>query len=172
MNFDDTVMNKLSAIKNIKIKKLIDQTKMKTINSQGITRTMYCKPCTLGSPMLQSNSTGINMGFPKVIHDGISEALIEVFDGENPLKKSQIIKLGISGYEEIAKTINDPNIKKAMAMPAEQLKQIKTQQRKTQASSQKKSGGSAEGHDHHHEEEGPGPAPGDPGDHYSSGIGG
>ena len=61
---------------------------------------------------------------------------------------------------------------KAMAMPAEQLKQIKTQQRKTQASSQKKSGGSAEGHDHHHEEEGPGPAPGDPGDHYSSGIGG
>ena len=147
---------------------------------------MYCKPCTLGSPMLQSNSSGINMGIPKVIHDGINEALIEVFDGENPLKKSQIIKLGISGYEEMAKTINDPNINKAMAMPAEQLKQIKTQQRKTQANSNDNSGGStaggvaadgaAEGHHeeghHHHEEEGPGPAPGDPGDHYSSGIGG
>ena len=66
---------------------------------------------------------------------------------------------------------------KAMAMPTEQLKQIKSQQRKTQAGSKDNSGGStsggsAEGHDHHHEEEGPGPAPGDPGDHYSSGIGG
>ena len=167
----------LASIKNIKIEKLVNQTKMKTINSQGITRTMYCNPCTLGSPMLQSNSTGINMGFPKVIHDGISEALIEVFDGENPLKKSQIIKLGISSYKEIAKTINDPNINKAMAMPAEQLKQIKSQQRKTQrASSKDNSGGvaadgAAEGHheeDHHHEEEDPGVAPGDPGDRYAS----
>ena len=167
----------LANIKNIKIEKLVDQTKKRTINSQGITRTMYCKPCTLGSPMLQSNSSGINMGIPKVIHDGISEALIEVFDGENPLKKSQIIKLGISSYKEIAKTINDPNINKAMAMPPEQLKQIKSQQRKTQAGSKDNSGGSttggsAEGHDHHHEEEDPGTAPGDPGDHYSSGIGG
>jgi len=108
------------------------------------------------------------MGFPKVIHDGINEALIEVFDGENPLKKSQIIKLGISSYKEMAKTINDPNINKAMAMPAEQLKQIKTQQRKTQANSNDNSGGSAEGHDHHHEEEDPGVAPDDPGDRYAS----
>ena len=140
----------LANIKNINIEKLIDQTKMKTINSQGITRTMYCNPCTLGSPLLISNRTGINMGFPKVIHDGINEALIEVFDGENPLKKSQIIKLGISSYKEIAKTINDPNINKAMAMPAEQLKQIKAVQTQVQASRQKKSDGSAE--------EGPGTA--------------
>ena len=147
----------------IKIEKLIDQTEMKTINSQGITRTMYCNPkCTLGSPMLQSNSTGIDMGIPLVVYDGISEALIEAFGGENPFKKSQIIKLGISGYEEIAKTINDPNIKKAMAMPAEQLKQIKSQQRKTQANSNDNSGGSTAGgvaaegrheEDHHHHEE-------------------
>ena len=160
----------LANIKNIKIEKLINQTKMKTINSQGITRTMYCKPkCTLGSPMLQSNSTGIDMGIPLVVYDGISEALIEAFGGENPFKKSQIIKLGISSYEEIAKTINDPNINKAMAMPAEQLKQIKSQQRKTQANSNDNSGGStasgvaadgaaeggaAEGHheEGHHEE--------------------
>ena len=153
MNFDAAVMNKISVIKNIKIEKLIDQTKMKTINSQGITRTMYCKPCTLGSPMLQTNSTGIDMGMPKVIYDGISEALDETFGGENPLKKSQIIKLGIGCYKELAKTINDPNINKAMVMPAEQLKQIKSQQRKTQASSNKSSGGSAEGHDHDHDHE-------------------
>ena len=114
---------------------------------------MYCNPCTLGSPMLQSNSTGIDMGIPLVVYDGVSEALIEAFGGENPFKKSQIIKLGISGYEEMAKTINDPNIYKAMAMPAEQLKQIKSQQRKTQASSNKSSGGSAEGHDHDHDHE-------------------
>ena len=38
-------------------------------------------------------------------------------------------------------------------MPAEQLKQIKSQQRKTQASSNKSSGGSAEGHDHDHDNE-------------------
>ena len=173
----------LANIKNIKIEKLIDQTKMKTINSQGITRTMYCKPCTLGSPMLQTNSTGIDMGMPKVIYDGISEALDETFGGENPLKKSQIIKLGIGCYKELAKTINDLNINKAMAMPAEQLKQIKTQQRKTQANSNDNSGGStaaggvaadgaAEGHHeedhHHHEEEDPGVAPGDPGDRYAS----
>ena len=143
----------LANIKNIKIEKLIDQTKMKTINSQGITRTMYCKPCTLGSPMLQTNSTGIDMGMPKVIYDGISEALDETFGGENPLKKSQIIKVGIGCYKELAKTINDPNINKAMVMPAEQLKQIKSQQRKTQASSNKSSGGSAEGHDHDHDHE-------------------
>jgi len=143
----------LANIKNIKIEKLINQTKMKTINSKGITRTMYCKPCTLGSPMLQTNSTGIDMGMPKVIYDGISEALNETFGGENPLKKSQIIKLGIGCYKELAKTINDPNINKAMAMPAEQLKQIKSQQRKTQASSNKSSGGSAEGHDHDHDHE-------------------
>ena len=171
-------------IENLENKIKINPTKMKTINSQGITRTMYCKPkCTLGSPMLQSNSTGIDMGIPLVVYDGISEALIEAFGGENPFKKSQIIKLGISGYEEIAKTINDPNIKKAMAMPAEQLKQIKTQQRKTQANSNDNSGGStaaggvaadgaAEGHHeedhHHHEEEDPGVAADDPGDHYAS----
>jgi hypothetical protein len=171
-------------IENLENKIKINPTKMKTINSQGITRTMYCKPkCTLGSPMLQSNSTGIDMGIPLVVYDGISEALIEAFGGENPFKKSQIIKLGISGYKEIAKTINDPNIKKAMAMPAEQLKQIKTQQRKTQANSNDNSGGSTaggvaadgaaaggsvEGHDHHHEEEDPGVAPDDPGDRYAS----
>jgi len=142
----------LANIKNIKIEKLIDQYRMKTINSKGITRTMYCKPCTLGSPMLQTNSTGIDMGMPKVIYDGISEALNETFGGENPLKKSQIIKLGISSYKEIAKTLNDPYIKKAMAMPIEQLVQIKSQQRKTQANSNKSSGGSAEGHDHEEED--------------------
>ena len=95
-------------------------------------------------------------------------------------------KLITSIYKEMAKTIDDPNINKAMAMPAEQLKQIKTQQRKTQANNNDNSGGStaggvaadgaAEGHHeeghHHHEEEDPGTAPGDPGDHYSSGIGG
>ena len=155
MNFDDMqTVNKLSVIKNIKIEKLTDEIKMKTINSQGITRTMYCKPkCTLGSPMLQTNSTGIDMGMPKVIYDGISEALNETFGGENPLKKSQIIKLGIGCYKELAKTINDPNINKAITMPAEQLKQIKSQQRKTQASSNKSSGGSAKGHDHDHDHE-------------------
>jgi hypothetical protein len=144
MNFDDTVMNKLSAIKNIKIKKLIDQTKMKTINSQGITRTMYCKPkCTLGSPMLQSNSTGINMGIPLVVYDGISEAINNSLGRVNPLRRNDIINLGIGCYKELAKTINDPNINKAMAMPAEQLEQIKTQKRKTQAGSKDNSGGSA-----------------------------
>ena len=40
-----------------------------------------------------------------------------------------------------------------MVMPAEQLKQIKSQQRKTQASSNKSSSGSAEGHDHDHDHE-------------------
>ncbi|MDA9088776.1 hypothetical protein N9K24_03480 [Amylibacter sp.] len=186
MDYDESVLTILDDFSEnfVTIEKLIDQTKMKTINSQGITRTMYCKPkCTLGSPMLQSNSTGINMGIPLVVYDGISEALIEAFGGENPFKKSQIIKLGISSYEEIAKTINDPNINKAMAMPAEQLKQIKSQQRKTQAGSKDNSGGStaaggvaadgaAEGHHeedhHHHEEEDPGVAPDDPGDRYAS----
>ena len=157
----------LANIKNIKIGKLkTNQTKMKTINPQGITRTMYCKPkCTLGSPMLQSNSTGIDMGIPLVVYGGINKAVIETFGDENPFKKSQIIKLGTSIYKEIAKTINDPNIKKSMAMPAEQLKQIKSQQRKTHAGSKDNSGGSTaggatEGHqydaeyeeDHHHEE--------------------
>jgi hypothetical protein len=157
MDFDDAVMNKLSVIKNIKIEKLINQApKIKTINSQGITRTMYCNPCTLGSPMLQSNSTGINMGIPLVVYDGISEALIETFGDENPLKKSQIIKLGISSYKEMAKTINDPNINQAMKMPAEQLKQIKKILIQVQASRKKRSersGGSAEGHDHDHDHE-------------------
>ena len=137
---------------------------------------MYCNPkCTVGSPLLQSNRTGIDMGIPLVIYDAISEAINKAFRrDENPLNKSDMKKLITSIYKEMAKTIDDPNFNKAMAMPAEQLKQIKTQQRKTQASSQKKSGGSAEGHDHDHdhEYEDPGPAPGDPGDHYSSGIGG
>ena len=153
MDYDENVLTILDDMSEnfVTIEKLIDQTKMKTINSQGITRTMYCNPkCTLGSPMLQSNSTGINIGIPLVVYDGISEALIEAFDGENPLKKSQIIKLGISSYKEMAKTINDPNINKAMAMPAEQLKQIKAVQTQVQASRQKKSDGSAE--------EGPGTA--------------
>ena len=155
MNIPTAVMKKLSVIKTIKIPLIPkDQPKIKTINSQGITRTMYCKPCTQGSPMLQSNRTGIDMGIPKVIPDVISEAIVEIFGGENPLKKSQIIKLGISSYKEMAKTINDPNINKAMAMPAEQLKQIKKQQRKTQANSNDNSGGSAEGHEHDHEDDG------------------
>jgi ABC-type Zn2+ transport system substrate-binding protein/surface adhesin len=77
----------------------------------------------------------------------------------------------------MAKTINDPNINQAMEMSAEQLKQIKKIQRQVQASRKKRSersGGSAEGHDHDHdhEEEDPRTAPGDPGDHYSSGISG
>ncbi|MDB3965891.1 hypothetical protein N9401_06850 [Amylibacter sp.] len=154
-------------------------TQMKTINSQGIKRTMYCNPkCTVGSPLLQSNRTGIDMGIPLVIYDAISEAINKAFRrDENPLNKSDMKKLITSIYKEMAKTIDDPNINKAMAMPAEQLKQIEVQQKKTQAGSKDNSGGSttggsAEGHDHHHEEEDPGTAPGDPGDHYSSGIGG
>ena len=67
-------------------------------------------------------------------------------------------------YEDLVKIIDDPNINKAMAMPAEQLKQIKSQQRKTHAGSKDNSGGSTaggatEGHQYdaeyeedHHEE--------------------
>ena len=99
------------------------------------------------------------------------------------LKLKRYEKTITSIYKEMAKTIDDPNINKAMAMPAEQLKQIKSQQRKTQANSNDKSGGStaaggvaadgaAEGHHeedhHHHEEEDPGVAPDDPGDRYAS----
>lgn len=43
-------------------------------------------------------------------------------------------------YEDLVKIIDDPNINKAMAMPAEQLKQIKSQQRKTHAGSKDNSG--------------------------------
>lgn len=157
MNFDDAVMNKLSVIKNLKIKKLIDQTKMKTINAQGITRTIYCKPkCTLGSPMLQSNNTGIDIGIPLIIYDGISEAINNTLGSISPLKRNDIINLGIGCYKEVATTINDPNINKALAMPIEQLKQIKTLQRQVQASRKKRSersSGSAEGHDHDHDHE-------------------
>ena len=128
-------------------------TQMKTINSQGIKRTMYCNPkCTLGSPMLQSYRTGKDMGIPLIIYHRISEALNEVFVGESPFNRSDIIKIGIICYNEMAMTINDPNIKKAMEMTAEQLKQIEAQQKKTQAGSKDNSGGTSDGHDHEEED--------------------
>ncbi|MDC1410982.1 hypothetical protein N8369_10150 [Amylibacter sp.] len=168
----------------------INPKKMKTINSQGITRTIYSSNAakqglTLGSPIYKKNLSGIDMGIPLVIYDLVNEVTNYAYGGENPFKRREMLDLASKSYEDLVKIIDDPSINKAMAMPAEQLKQIKSQQRKTQANSNDNSGGStaggvaadgaAEGHheeDHHHEEEGPGPAPGDPGDHYSSGIGG
>ena len=164
---------------------------MKCINSEGITRTIYSSNAakqglTLGSPMYKKNLSGIDMGIPLVIYDLVNEVTNYAYGGENPFKRGEMLDLASKSYEDLVKIIDDPNINKAMAMPTEQLKKIKLQQRKTQANSNDNSGGStaggvaadgaAEGHHeeghHHHEEEGPGPAPGDPGDHYSSGIGG
>ena len=131
-------------------------TQMKTINSQGITRTMYCNPkCTLGSPMLQSYRTGVDMGIPLIIYHRISEALNEVFVGESPFNRSDIIKIGIICYNEMAMTINDPNFNLAFAMTPEQLTRIRLQLKKDQATSNNNSGGMADGYDREedHDEE-------------------
>lgn len=129
----------------------INPTKMKCINSEGITRTIYSSNAakqglTLGSPMYKKNLSGIDMGIPLVIYDLLNEVTNYAYGGENPFKRREMLDLASKSYEDLVKIIDDPNINKAMAMPTEQLKEIKLQQRKTQANSNKSSGGSAEGY--------------------------
>jgi len=129
----------------------INPKKMKTINSQGITRTIYSSNAakqglTLGSPMYKKNLSGIDMGIPLVIYDLVNEVTNYAYGGENPFKRREMLDLASKSYEDLVKIIDDPNINKAMAMPTEQLKEIKLLQRKTQANSNKSSGGSAEGY--------------------------
>jgi len=177
----------LADIKNIKIKKLTDVTQYKTITKDGIVKTIRCNPCSYHSATLQGLRTGMDLGMPKDIFDAIYNAINDEFGGERPINKSDMRKLIISIWKNLenvmAKAMADPNFNIANAMTKEQIQQIKSQQRKTQANSNDNSGGStaaggvaangaAEGHHeedhHHHEEEDPGVAPDDPGDRYAS----
>jgi hypothetical protein len=176
----------LADIKNIKIEKLTDVTQYKTITKAGIVKTIRCNPCSYHSATLQGLRTGMDLGMPKDIFDAIYNAINDEFGGERPINKSDMRKLIISIWKNLenvmATAMADPNFNIANTMTKEQIQQIKTQQRKTQANSNDNSGGStaaggvaadgaAEGHheeDHHHEEEDPGVAADDPGDHYAS----
>tara|TARA_B110001450_G_scaffold14652_1_gene13729 strand:- start:189 stop:1739 length:1551 start_codon:yes stop_codon:yes gene_type:complete len=172
----------------LKYEILIDPKKINTINWQGLTRTTYSsnQGLTIGSAKFNKILTGeVGYVIPSVFHDIVLETTNIAYGGESPFNKRETRDLASKSYEDLVKMIDDPNIEKAKKISADQIQQIQRVQKEIKVSSQKNkgsgqesSGGLAEetsvntGEDHHPEEKDPGPAPGDPGDRYSSGIGG